>query len=267
MIIDPHIHMVSRTTDDYAALALHGIRIISEPSFWPGYDRKTSANFRDYFEQLTEVEPARARNFGISHYCWIGLNPKEAIDTELAREVMKLLPEYLDRPTVLGIGEIGLNRNSRNEVQVLEWQLELAAQRNDLVLVHTPHLEDKLKGTRLIMDAIRNESRLDPRRVLIDHAEEHTVEAIKNRGFWAGVTLYPLSRCSAARAVDILEVAGCENIWLDSAADWGVSDHLAITKAADEMRCRGFAEKKIAEILYENPVAFLGQSPRFQLPC
>ena len=181
--------------------------------------------------------------------------------------MLKLLPEYLDCPTVLGIGEIGLNRNSRKEVHVLEWQLDLAAQRNDLVLVHTPHLEDKLKGTRLIMDAIRNESRLDPRRVLIDHAEEHTVEAIKNRGFWAGVTLYPLSRCSPARAVDILEVAGCENIWLDSAADSGRQRPPCDRKSRRWMRCRGFAEKKIAKILYENPVAFLGQSHRFKLPC
>ncbi|WP_197692540.1 TatD family hydrolase [Geobacter sp. DSM 9736] len=267
MLIDPHIHMVSRTTDDYAALALHGIKVVTEPAFWAGYDRKTAAGFADYFEHLTVVEPARAARFGISHYCWLCLNPKEAVDLSLAQEVLKILPHFLDRPTVLGLGEIGLNRNGRNEVKVLEWQVELAAERQELILVHTPHLEDKLKGTRLIIDLIRNEPRLSPDRVLIDHAEEHTVKLIRDAGFWAGITLYPLSKCTPARAVDILETMGLDRIWLNSAADWGVSDPLAVLKAGEEMRRRGFGSHEISQVLRDNPAAFLGQSPRFRLPC
>lgn len=267
MIIDPHIHMVSRTTDDYAALALHGVKIVTEPAFWPGCDRKGAVAFEDYFEQLTRVEPARAARFGISHYCWLCLNPKEAVDLELAREVLALLPRYLDRPGVLGVGEIGLNRNGRNELKVLEWQVELAAQRSELILVHTPHLEDKLKGTRLILDVIGAHPGIDPDRVLIDHAEEHTVRLIKDRGFWAGVTLYPVSKCSPARAVDILESCGLERIWLNSAADWGVSDPLAVVKAGAEMRRRGFTEEETSQVLWHNPLAFLGQSARFLYPC
>ncbi len=267
MLIDPHIHMVSRTTDDYQALALHCIRLVTEPSFRPGFDRNSVAGFKDYFEQLTVAEPARAAKFGIRHYSWICLNPEEAANLELAREVMALLPEYLDRPTVLGIGEIGLNRNTRNELKVLEWQVELAAQRNELVLVHTPHLEDKLKGTRLIMEVIRNESGLDRGRVLIDHAEEHTIEEIKDAGFWAGITIYPGSKCSPARAVDMLETSGCERVWVDSAADWGVSDPLAVIKAAEEMRRRGFDPETIAGVVYRNPVTFLSQSPSFHMSC
>ena len=263
-IIDPHIHMVSRTTDDYQSLALAGIHTITEPAFWAGFDRRSAEGFHDYFNQLTVTEPARAARFGIRHFSWVCLNPKEAENLALARDVVGILPEYLDRPTVLGIGEIGLNRNSRNELAVLEMHIELAAERNELILVHTPHLEDKLKGTRLIMDALRNEPRVDPERVLIDHGEEHTVPEIRDRGFWVGITLYPASKCSPARAVDIIETYGSDRTWINSAADWGVSDPLATAKAAHELRLRRHPDDFIEKILYDNPVAFLSQSPKFE---
>src|SRR4030042_5331500 len=133
-IIDPHIHMVSRTTDDYQAMALSGIHTITEPAFWAGFDRGTVEGFRDYFNQLTVFEPARAAKFGVKHYCWICLNPKEAEDTGLAEDVLAIIPEFLDRETVLGIGEIGLNKNSRNELKVLEMHVDLAARANQLLL-------------------------------------------------------------------------------------------------------------------------------------
>ena len=58
--IDPHIHMVSRTTDDYETLAKMGCVAVSEPAFWAGYDRGSVDGFCDYFEQLTAFEPKRA---------------------------------------------------------------------------------------------------------------------------------------------------------------------------------------------------------------
>jgi len=264
-LIDPHIHMVSRTTDDYRAMALAGIVAITEPAFWAGFDR-SPAGFADYFRQLTEGEPARAAKFGIRHHTWICLNPKEAEDLGLAAEVLRLLPEFLDHPRALGVGEIGLNKNSRNELRVLEEHLAIAAARDELVLVHTPHLEDKLKGTRLIMDAVRNFPTLRPERVLIDHAEEHTVREILDRGHWAGLTVYPVTKCSPARAVDIAERHGPERLWINSAADWGDSDPLAVPKVAAELRRRGHTPATVRRLLYDNPAAFLGQSPKFALP-
>lgn len=261
--IDPHIHMVSRTTDDYLQLAVSGIHTLSEPSFWAGFDRCSAAGFRDYFYQLTVTEPARAARFGIGHFCWIGLNAKEAENLELAQEVLAMLPEYLDCPTALGIGEVGLNKNSRNEIKVLEMHLELAVKRNELLLIHTPHLEDKLKGTRLIIDMIRSEPRLDPARVLIDHAEEHTIKEIKDNGFWYGLTLYPNSKGSPERAIDAVEIYGTERICINSSADWSVSDPLSVLKCANEMRRRGHPQEQIDQVFYGNPKTFLGQSPKF----
>lgn len=262
-VIDPHIHMVSRTTDDYLKLAISGIHTITEPAFWAGYDRSSAVSFRDYFHQLTDVEPVRAARFGIKHYCWIGLNSKEAENLQLAEEVLAIMPEFLDRPTALGLGEIGLNKNSRNEIKVLEKQLTMAAERDELILIHTPHLEDKLKGTRIIMDMICADPRISPSRVLIDHAEEHTIAEIKDRGFWFGLTLYPHSKGSPERAVDAVEIFGAERLCIDSSADWSVSDPLATLKCANEMRRRGHPQELINRVFYDNPRAFLGQCPKF----
>lgn len=264
--IDPHIHMVSRTTDDYQRMAQCGCVALTEPAFWAGYDRSSPQGFFDYFRLLTESEPARAKGFGIAHYCWLCINPKEAEDPVFAREVISLIPGFLDRPNVLGVGEIGLNKNSVSELTVFEEQLDLAARHNQLVLIHTPHLEDKLKGTRLILDAIARHGNIAPERVLIDHVEEHTVPLVLERGHWAGMTLYPDSKCTPQRAVDILENYGQERLCMNSAGDWGISDPLAVPKAVLEMRRRGHGENAVSRVVFENPAAFLKQCPKFKAP-
>jgi predicted metal-dependent TIM-barrel fold hydrolase len=264
--IEPHGHMVSRVTDDYVDMVTAGCAAVCEPAFWAGFDRSSAAGFRDYFSQLTEHEPRRAARYGLPHYCWLCINPKESEDVKLAEDVIAMIPEFLDRPTVLGIGEIGLNKNSRNELLVLERHIDLAARHDQLILVHTPHLEDKRKGTRLILDALRADSRIRPERVLIDHVEEHTVRMVLDRGHWAGMTLYPISKCTPARAVDILDVYGSERLWMNSACDWGESVPLAVPKTALEMRRRGWTAEAVDRVVYQNPVKFLSQSPRFRIP-
>jgi predicted metal-dependent TIM-barrel fold hydrolase len=259
--------MVSRTTDDYRDMVTAGCQAVCEPAFWAGFDRSSSSGFYDYFCQLTDYEPKRAAKFGLPHFCWLCINPKESEDVKLAEEVIALIPQFINRPTVLGIGEIGLNKNSRNEMKVLEMHVDLAARHDQLILVHTPHLEDKLKGTRLILDVLKNDSRIRPERCIIDHVEEHTVQLVLDAGFWAGMTLYPESKCTAARAVDIVECYGSQQIWMNSACDWGVSVPLAVPYAALEMRKRGHSAEAIDRLIYQNPIRFLSQTPQFKLPA
>jgi len=264
--IEPHGHMVSRVTDDYLDMATAGCACVCEPAFWAGFDRSSVDGFFDYFCQLTDYEPKRAARFGLAHYCWLCINPKESEDVTLAQEVVQIIPKFIDRPTVLGIGEIGLNKNSRNELKVLEMHVDLAARTGQLILVHTPHLEDKLKGTRLIVDALKSDTRIRPERIIIDHVEEHTIKIVLDAGFWAGMTLYPETKCTAARAVDMIESYGAERLWMNSACDWGVSVPLAVPYAALEMKRRGHAPEVIDRMIYQNPVRFLSQSPKFKLP-
>jgi hypothetical protein len=253
--IDPHIHMVSRTTDDYEALAKMGCVAVSEPAFWAGFDRGSVESFRDYFEQLTAFEPKRAGWYGLRHYSWLCINAKEAEDVALSREVIAIIPEFLERPGVLGIGEIGLNKNTKNEVTTFLAHLDLAAKTNEQILIHTPHLEDKYQGTRMILDMVTSDSRLDRSRILVDHVEEHTVRHVLDEGFWAGMTLYPTTKCTPARAVDIVEMYGPDRLLVNSAGDWGPSKPTAVPDF--------ILESLIRTVVYDNPLAFFQQSRGF----
>ncbi|QDV62887.1 TatD family hydrolase [Crateriforma conspicua] len=261
--IDPHIHMVSRITDDYETLARMGCVAISEPAFWAGFDRGTVDGFRDYFRQLTEVEPRRAAQYGIQHYTWLCINAKEAENVSLSRDVIQMIPEFLDQPNVLGIGEIGLNKNTKNEATVFLEHLDLAAKYNQPILIHTPHLEDKYQGTRMILDMLQSDTRLDSDRVLVDHVEEHTIDEVLDRGFWAGMTLYPVTKCTPQRAADMIERTGGERLLANSAGDWGPSKPTAVPDLIFELRRRGHSESLIRKVVYENPLEFFSRSKNF----
>ena len=261
---DPHIHMASRTTDDLQAMALAGCLGVSEPAFWAGFDRSGIDSFRDYFRQLTEWEPKRAGQFGIRHWCWLGMNAKEAENLELSREVIRLMVEFLDRPGVLGVGEIGLNKCTANEVTILGELIGLALDRDEQMLFHTPHLEEKYRGTRMILDLLAADRRTDRSRVCIDHCEEQTLKIVLDLGYWAGITLYPTTKGTPERAVDMIEQFGPERIMVNSSADWGPSDPLAVPKFIFHMRRRGKSEATIRKVVHDNPLTFFNQSRNFQ---
>jgi predicted metal-dependent TIM-barrel fold hydrolase len=265
--IDHHAHMVSRTTDDYAQMALTGCLAVTEPTFWAGWDRSTVEGVEDYFRQLTGFEPRRAAQYGIAHYTWLGMNPKESDNRPLSLEVLKRLPSWLDGPTVLGVGEIGLNRVTRNEIATFTEQVAMAESLRQLVLIHTPHLEDKYKGTRVTIDVLQRHPGLAPGRVLVDHAEEHTIEMILDHGYWAGLTLYPQTKVSPQRAVDMIEKYGPERVLVAGACDWGPSEPVAVPKFVMEMRRRKHPESLVQRVVLENPIRFLSQSPKFRVPA
>lgn len=262
--IQPHYHGISRTTDDYERMAQAGVVAVAEPSFWAGFDRHYPGTFVDYFRQISEFEPTRAAQYSIRHFCWIAVNPKESENLSLSREVMAAMPGFLEKPTVLGIGEIGLNKNTRNELTIFREQMEMAIAHRQLVLIHTPHLRDKLKGTKLTLDLLR-ELHADPSRVWIDHVEEHTIKSVLNAGYWAGMTLYPQTKMSPRRAADMLELYGPNRLLVNSSADWGPSSPFTLQECASEFRQRGHTEQELLDIFHNNPARFLGQNPKFNI--
>jgi len=263
-IIQPHYHAISRTAEDYHRMAMSGVVAVTEPAFWCGMDRQYSETFIDYFRQLCDVEPLRAAQFGIRHFSWVAVNPKEAENPELSELVLERMHEFFDRPTVLGVGEIGFHKTTRNEEHIFEAQVEIAQKHDQLILIHTPHLADKMRGTRRTLEILKHMN-VDPSRVLIDHVEEHTVRAPLDAGYWVGFTLYPISKCSPKRAVDMLELYGRERIMINSSADWGVSDPFTVNQCVLEFRRRGHGVQEALEIFHNNPARFMGQNPKFDI--
>ncbi len=260
---DPHIHMLARTTDDYENMAAAGIIGVIEPAFWLGQPRTNVGSFIDYFDTLIGWEHFRAEQFGIMHFCTMGLNPKESNDVEMAEGVMKILPRYCQKDNVVGIGEIGYDDITPEEDRFLCEQLELAKTLNLPVLVHTPH-RDKVSGTKRTIDVIR-ECGVPEHQVLIDHLNEQTLPLVLETDCWRGHSIYPNTKMSEPRMVKLLQEYGIEKMVVNSAADWGISDPLKVPKTADAMRESGFSEAEIEQVCFENPIHFFAQSGRISV--
>lgn len=255
---DPHIHMTSRTTDDYQAMADAGIVALIEPAFWLGQPRTGLATFKDYYSSLVGWERFRSSQFGIKHYCTIGLNSREANNEPLAEQVMELLPLFAYKEGVVGIGEIGFDDQTAAEEKFYRAQLELAKEANLPVQIHTPH-RNKKEGTERSM-AIALEHGLAPGMVIVDHNNEETVKSVLDKGFWAAFTIYPFTKMGNERMVAVVEQYGPERIMVNSAADWGISDPLAIPKTAALMKTRGIPLEHIRQVTYQNAIDAFAQS-------
>ena len=259
-LFDPHIHMTSRTTDDYQAMAQAGIVAVLEPAFWLGQPRTNAGTFSDYFSSLVGWERFRARQFGIAHFSTIALNPKEANDERLARDVLAMVPRWLEKDGVVGVGEIGYDDLTDLEEKAFAAQLEMAKERKLPALVHTPH-RDKKRGTERSLALVR-EVGIPEELVLIDHNNEETLPLVRATGCWAGHSIYPDTKMTEERMVALLQQYGTERMIVNSAADWGKSDPLKVPKTAEAMRGAGFADEAIETVVWHNPVAFFAQSGR-----
>nr|WP_298372189.1 TatD family hydrolase [uncultured Halomonas sp.] len=262
MFIDPHAHMISRTTDDYDAMAAAGIVAVIEPAFWLGQPRTFVGTYVDYLSTIIGFERFRAGQFGIRHYCTVGLNSKEANNEELAEGVMEWLPRFALKEGVVAIGEIGYDEQTPLEDKYFHAQLALAKELQLPVMVHTPH-RDKKQGTSRSMN-VCEEMGLDPSWVVIDHNNEETVKETLDRGFWAGFSIYPSTKMGTVRMVELLKQYGSERIIVDSACDWGISDPLAVAKTAMLALKNGIPAETVRKVTYANTLEVYGKSGQIQ---
>ena len=259
-IFEPHAHMFSRITDDYERMFEHGVRAILEPAFWLGQSRTSVGTFVDYFDTLIGWERFRSEQFGIHHFCTMGLNPREANDPRVNEGVMEVLPRYLEKDSVVGVGEIGLDDQTATEEKFFAAQIELARDHDLPILIHTPH-RDKMKGFRRCIDIVKEQD-FPWERVLLDHGNEETIKITRDLGCWSGFSIYPFTKMDEDRMVKILLEYGVENMIINSACDWGVSDPLMVPKTVAKMRTAGFDDAKIDQLVWQNPVSFFAQGGR-----
>jgi predicted metal-dependent TIM-barrel fold hydrolase len=252
--------MLSRTTDDYEKMALAGVRGVCEPAFWLGQPRTTVGSFKDYYDTLLGWERFRASMFGIKHYCTMGLNPKEANDDRVNQGAFELLEDYVNREGVVGVGEIGYDDMTAKEEKYFTLQLELAIKHDLPVLIHTPH-RDKLDGVKRTLDVVK-ESGIAPEKVLVDHNNELTMPLMRDTGHYAGFSIYPNTKMTPERMVEIFRQFGTEKMVINSAADWGVSDPLMVPKTVLAMRKAGMEDDEIEGVVWRNPIEFFAQSGR-----
>lgn len=255
---DPHIHMTSRTTDDLENMASAGVRAIIEPAFWVGQPRTTLGAYIDYFSSLVGWERFRASQFGVTHYCAIGLNSKEANNEGLAKEVLQILPRFALKEGVVAVGEIGYDEITEAEERAYAWQVDFARQHDMVVMVHSPH-RDKKRGIRRSL-AVAKDIGFPMEKLVIDHNNEETVEDVLEAGAWAAFTIYPHTKMGSERMVEIVRKYGPKQIIVDSSADWGVSDPLSVPKTAKLMIERGLSQEAIELTTWRNALTAYAQS-------
>ena len=255
---DPHIHVTSRTTDDLEAMAAAGIRAIIEPAFWLGQPRTRVGTFVDYYSSLLGWERFRASQFGIAHYCAIGLNSKEANNEALAKEVLELIPRFALKEGVVAIGEIGYDEITAAEERAYQWQLDFAVKNDMVVMVHSPH-RDKKRGIQRSL-AVAKECGLAMSKLVIDHNNEETIEDVLEAGAWAAFTIYPHTKMGSERMVEIVKQYGPKRIIVDSSADWGVSDPLSVPRTAKLMLERGIDPAWVEKVTWKNALDAYAQS-------
>jgi len=259
---DPHIHMYSRTTDDYEKMSLSGIEVIVQPSFWLGSPRTHVGTFVDYWEHIISYETSRAKDFGIEHFVCISVNPKESIVRPLALEATKIMEkEFLDRERVVAIGEIGYNLINELEEEIFVKQLEICKNKKLLTMIHLPHIDKPKAMDR--MEKIFNENNYDFNKILIDHNTEETIKKTLDWGAWAGLSVYPVTKLSPDRVINIVNKHGGNKIMVNSAADWGVSDPLSVPITAREMRKNNCKREDIEKVTFYNAYEFFKQSTKF----
>lgn len=269
-LFDPHIHMYSRTTDDYEAMSKAGIEVIVQPSFWLGSPRRFVGTFEDYWENMISFEPNRAKEFGIEHYTSISVNPKEAATRPLAVDAVDTMVKngYLERDRVVAVGEIGYDQINELEEEIFVKQMDIASERHMLMTIHLPH-KNKLKGIqnleRIMNDnAHGNKTIYDSKKMLIDHNVEETIKQTLEMGMWAGLSVYPVTKLSPDMAIKILAKYGTERVMIHSAADWGRSNPLSVPLVAQEMKKSGqFSDNEIDKVTFSNAIKFFKQSPKF----
>jgi len=188
----------------------------------------------------------------------VSLNPKEAEDTVLAAEVIDGLGPYLDHPRCVALGEIGFNNITANEERAFVRQLQVAKERNMVVIIHLPH-NDKPRGMCRIAEILKAE-RMNPDRILIDHNTEDTIRLSRETGCFSGMTVYPISKLNPERVSAIIREYGSERMIVDGSADWGVSDPLSLVRTVERLAKDGVAPAEIQRLVHDNAMALYGHS-------
>lgn len=261
-IIEPHVHMFSRTTNDYQKMYDAGIRACVEPSFWLGENRKYAGSFWDYWALILNFETVRAERYGIDHWAAVGYNPKEAENRRLFDETMEKFEEFIQHPRCVAVGEVGLNNITENEIYAFKKQLLIAEEYKMPIIVHLPHF-DKRKGAQITVDIIRAEG-LTESRIEIDHNTEETMPITRETDCFTGMTVYPYSKLDPSRVSQIIKDFGSEKMIVNGSADWGVSDPLSLVKTLEFMKSDGHDRGAIERLVNKNADAFYSQNPRWK---
>jgi hypothetical protein len=256
-MVDPHIHLDSRPREELTLMAAAGITAVVTMTYYPHLNLPISAQtVLDYIERAMQFEVWRGKQELIDVYLGVAVNPVN-IPPDSDR-VLEALPRYLRSEKVVAIGEVGLEPGSQTcpdlarQRQVLRAQLKMAIESEKPIVFHTPHTE-KLKWVEEYLELILVD-KIEPSKVIIDHADGTVVKRITEAGCYAGITVQPWRGLTPQEAAKILKGSNLNKVLVDSDCNITMaSDLLSVPKTALEMRKAGFSEDDVRKVILDNP--------------
>ncbi len=223
-LFDAHIHSEGRSVEDLRFMAENGIKKALTCAFYPIVP-KYGETLIDLFRKLVEFEAYRGKKAGMEIYAAIGIHPR------CIPQNWKDVLEFMENDFgYLAFGEIGLEDGSDKEIEVLKAQLKLAKKLDVPCVIHTPR-KNKVKITEKTLE-ILDELSFPEDLAVIDHASRETVEMIRKKGYYIGLTVQP-GKLSVDDAVRILNDYGDERFIANSDTGFSESDMLAVRKFYD----------------------------------
>ena len=263
-MIDPHIHVDSRTREDLSSMATTGVTAVVTLTYYPHLHLPiTSQTLFDHFERAINFETWRGKQELIDVYVGVALNPVSVPpDYE---KVLELIPKYIAREKVVAIGEIGLEPGSQTcpdltrQREILRAQLKIAKEYAIPVVFHTPH-SDKGTWVEQYLELLAQE-KVEPSKVVIDHADASVTKKVLDFGCNVGISVQPWRGLGPRDAAKILKDCNLNSVLIDSDCNITLpSDPLAVPKTALEMKRVGLSESDIKKVVFENPVRIFNLS-------
>ncbi len=255
-LIDSHVMMESLGLQDLEAMSACGIKVLIADAAG-GMDYATSAQAAiNYFEHTLVGETKRASDYFIDVRVLVGIN-MNAVPADYEK-ILDALPEYLQRESVAGVGEVGLEPKSGTcpdlgkQEDILRTELGIAREHNKAAVMHLTSTEraDWIERYIKLIDEVG----LDRGKAIIVHSDASTTRTITDAGCIAGLSVLPMRRFTPEDAAKIIAENDMDRILVSS--DSRIrhrSDPLSVPRIAVQMRRLGLSDKDVKKVLFDNP--------------
>ena len=205
-LFDPHIHMTSRTTDDYEAMARRRHHGLVEPAFWLGQPRTHVGSSRttSLAHRLGALPRQPVRHPSLLH---AGAEPQGGQRSRARRRGHRALA------ALPGEGRRGRGRRDRLRRHDARPKKSTSPRRSSSRKSSICRCSSTRRtATRSAAPSARSRSirelKFPEERVLIDHNNEETLPLVLDTGCWAGHSIYPNTKMDEARMVALVKKYG-----------------------------------------------------------
>lgn len=253
-IIDPHVHMIWMKGPDIERMSMGGVEAAVQPTphALPWIVSGSTLlrmwdDFLDYWVSYCQVR-------GVDLYTTLGV-PFTGVDAEGVKEGLKQLPKYLDNKRVVGIGEIGLNQGSKDEIKLFKAQLNIAKEHNLPIIIHTPTPREPQAPpiVNQIIDIISKE-KFPMERVVLDHTGKSTLEMrLKTKAMVALSVCYDKNTPDDAAKIVLENPRKRDKLFINSELGYDREGYFSVPRVVLAMRLLGLGKEEIEKVVWFNP--------------